>query len=112
MWFRQLEVPAGNELTKLTHTNSHRVGRYLERQGLVDRDTGNAHLTPEALDASDNDSSNKLLGRSIIYRSTVGPHQGRKAFELQALPNLESDNPFSGSVGEVAGYSLPQGTLS
>jgi len=41
------------------------VGRYLERQGLLERDTGNWYLTPEAMDASDEDPSNHLLGSSI-----------------------------------------------
>jgi len=28
---------------------AHRVGRYLERQGLLERDTGHCYLTPEAM---------------------------------------------------------------
>jgi hypothetical protein len=31
---------------------------------------------------------------------------------LQALPDVGSDNPFSNSVGETAGFSSPQGALS
>ena len=57
-----------------------RVGRYLERNGLLERDTGNCYLTPEAMDASDEAPSNHLLGSSIIYRIAVGPQQGRKVF--------------------------------
>jgi hypothetical protein len=34
-----------------------RVARYLERQDLLERDTGNIYLTPEAVDASDEDPS-------------------------------------------------------
>ena len=60
--FRRAKAPTSNELTKLTHTIAHRVGRYLERRGLLERDTGNIYLTPEALDASDEDPSNQLLG--------------------------------------------------
>ena len=33
--FRQVKAPTGNELTKLAHTIASRVGRYLERQGLL-----------------------------------------------------------------------------
>ena len=36
--FRRVKVPAGAELTQLTHTIAHRVGRFLERQGLLERD--------------------------------------------------------------------------
>ena len=88
MWFRQVKAPNREELTRLTHTIAQRVGRYLERQGLVERDTGSVYLTPEALDASDDDPSNQLLGSSITYRIAVGSQQGRKVFTLQTLPTL------------------------
>ena len=110
MWFRQVKAPNRAELTRLTHTIAHRVARYLERQSLVARDTGNVYLTLEAVDASDDDPSNQLLGSSITYRIAIGPQQGRKVFTLQTLPNLESDNPFSSSVGEAAGFSLHAGS--
>ncbi len=42
----------------------------------------------------------------------MGPKQGRKVFTLQTLPNLESGNPFSGSVGEAAGFSLHAGVAT
>ena len=38
--FRQTKAPSGIELTQLTHTIATRVGRYLERQGLLERDNG------------------------------------------------------------------------
>jgi hypothetical protein len=112
MRFRQVKAPNKVELTRLTHTIAHRVARYLERQGLLERDTGNIYLTPETLDASDEDPSNQLLGSSITYRIAVGPQQGRKVFILQTLPDLESDNPFSSSVGDVAGFSLHAGVAT
>jgi hypothetical protein len=46
------------------------------------------------------------------YRIAVGPQQGRKVFTLQTLPDCESDNPFSNSVGEVAGFSLHAGVAT
>ena len=104
--------PMSNELRQLIHTIAHRVGRYLERQGLVERDTGNVYLTPEAVNASDDDPSSQLLGSSITYRIALGPQQGCKVFTLQTLPDLESDNPFSSSVGEVAGFSLHAGVAT
>ncbi len=112
MLFRQAKAPNREELTRLTHTIAQRVGRYLERQGLVERDTGSVYLTPEAVDASGDDPSNQLLGSSITYRIAIGSQQGRKVFTLQTLPNLESDNPFSSSVGEAAGFSLHAGVAT
>jgi hypothetical protein len=82
------------------------------RQGLLERDIGNIYLTPEAMDASDEDPTTQLLGSSITYRIAVGPQQGRKVFKLQTLPDCESDNPFSSSVGEVAGFSLHAGVAT
>ena len=52
------------------------------------------------------------MGSSITYRIAVGPQQGRKVFTLQTLPNLEAANPFSGSVGEAAGFSLHAGVAT
>ncbi len=78
--FRSVKAPTKNELTRLTHTIAQRVGRYLERQGLVERDSGNVYLTPEDVDASDEDPSNQLLGSSITYRIALGAQQGRKVF--------------------------------
>jgi len=112
MRFRRVKAPTKSELTRLTHTIAQRVGRYLERQGLLERDTGNIYLTQEAEDASDEDPSNQLLGSSITYRIAVGPQQGRKVFTLQTLPDCQSDNPFSSSVGEVAGFSLHAGVAT
>jgi hypothetical protein len=47
---------------------------------LLESNAGNIYLTPEAVDASDEDPSNQLLGSSITYRIAVGPQQGRKVF--------------------------------
>jgi hypothetical protein len=100
--FRRVKAPNTDELIRLTHTIAHRVGRYLERQGLLERDTGNIYLTPEAMDTSDEDPSNQLLGSSITYRIAVGPQQGHKVFTLQTLPDCQSDNSFSNSVGRLS----------
>ena len=42
--FRWVKAPTSPELTQLTHTIAHRVGRYLERQGLLERDVENNTL--------------------------------------------------------------------
>jgi len=45
--FRWVKAPTSDELSQLTHTIAQRVGRYLERQGLLVRDAGNSYLTAE-----------------------------------------------------------------
>jgi len=42
--FRWVKAPTSDELTQLTHSIAHRVGRYLERQGLLVRDTDQSYL--------------------------------------------------------------------
>jgi hypothetical protein len=82
--FRRAKAPNTDELTKLTHTIARRVGRYLERRGLLERDRGNCYLTPEAINASDEDPWNHLLGSFITHRIAVGLQQGRKGNTGQA----------------------------
>jgi hypothetical protein len=65
---------------------ARRVGRYLERQGLLERDAENSHL---ALGVIPDDPMAQLLGHSITYRIAVGPQTGRKVFALQTLPACE-----------------------
>ena len=110
--FRPVKVPNRAELTRLTHTIAQRVGRYLERQGLMERDAGNIFLTQEAVGASDEDPTNQLLGSSVTYRIAVGPQQGRKVFTLQTLPDAGSDNLSTTVVGEVSGFSLHAGVAT
>ena len=75
-----------------------RSGRFLERQGLLERDAENSHLAGDDLEAG---PMPQLLASSITYRIAVGPQQGRKVFTLQTLP--ASDEPVDSGVGKVAG---------
>ena len=102
---------------------AHRIGRFLERQGLLERDADdcmdaggrathgavaeNSYLAGEGLEAGPMD---QLLGSSITYRIAVGPQQGRKVFTLQTL--LACDEPFGDGVGKVAGFSLHAGVAA
>ncbi len=70
MRFRWVKAPTSAELTQLTHTIAHRVGRFLERQGLLERDTENSYLSGEAMETGPLD---ELFGHSITYRIAVGP---------------------------------------
>ena len=105
--FRWVKAPTSAELAQLAHTLAHRVRRYLERQGLLERDAENRYL---ASDAVDEDPMNQLLGHSITYRIAVGPHQGRKVFTLQTLPDC--NETVDAAVGKVAGFSLHAGVAA
>jgi hypothetical protein len=107
--FRWVKAPTGQELTQLAHTLTHRVGRFLERQGLLERDAENSYL---AGDTADDDSMAQLLGHSITYRIAVGPQAGRKVFTLQTLPTCEPEDSFGDRVGQVAGFSLHAGVAA
>ena len=109
--FRRVKAPTSDELSNLTHTIAHRVGRCLERRGLLERDADNTYLTQQAVINSDEDPSSHLLGSSITYRIAVGPQQGRKVMTLQTIPNC-GDDPFTTRVANVAGFSLHAGVAT
>ncbi len=104
-------APTNDELTHLTHTIAHRVARCLERQGLLERDSGHTYLTADGVDEDPESPMNQLLGSSITYRIAMGPQPGRKVFTLQTLPD-ESDRLSSSTVGETAGFSLHAGVAT
>jgi len=105
--FRWVKAPTNAELTQLAHTLASRVGRFLKRQGLLERDAENSYLAGDALDDA---PMAQLLGSSITYRIAVGPQAGRKVFTLQTLPAC--DEPFDDRVGQVAGFSLHAGVAA
>jgi len=110
--FRWVKAPSSEDLTRLTHTIAHRVARYLERQGLLERDAEHSYLSADGVDEDPESPMNQLLGSSITYRIAVGPQQGRKVFTLQTLPDCEAENPFASTVGKVAGFSLHAGVAT
>jgi hypothetical protein len=61
--FRWVSSLTTQELTQLTQTIARRVGRYLERQGLLERDAENSYLTTDAVSE---DPMNQLLGHSMM----------------------------------------------
>ncbi|MCG8381788.1 MAG: transposase zinc-binding domain-containing protein, partial [Gammaproteobacteria bacterium] len=48
--FRWVQAPSSTELTRLAYTIAHRVGLFLERQGLLERDMENSYLSGDAVD--------------------------------------------------------------
>jgi len=47
--FRWVRSPTSQELTQLTQTIARRVGRFLERQGLLERDAENSYIASDAV---------------------------------------------------------------
>jgi len=120
---RWVKAPTSQELTQLVHTIAQRVGRFLERQDLLERDADDcmdaggratqgavAENSYLASDAVDEDPMTQLLGHSITYRIAVGPQVGRKVFTLQTLPAC--DEPFDDGIGKVAAFSLHAGVAA
>ena len=107
--FQWVREPTSAQLTQLAHTIARRVGRLLEREGLLERDTEQLHLG-EGLD--EDDPMPDLVGHSITYRIAVGPHRGRKVFTLQTLPGNGWEDGAADAPGNVAGFSLHAGVAA
>ncbi len=101
--FRRLAPPTLAELRALLERWAERVGRALERQGLLARDAEGSYLELDAACGPLDD----LLGHSITYRVAVGPRTGQKVFSLQSVP-ARADEPRRG-VAQYAGFSLHAG---
>jgi hypothetical protein len=102
--FVPLPAPSAGELQQLVQRIATRIGRSLERAGLITRDIENAYL---AFDPAEESPMHGLLGSSITYRIATGPREGQKVFTLQTLPP-EPDTPRS-AVAESSGFSLHAG---
>ena len=84
-------------MVALVHSISHRIAKYLEIVGLVQRDMENSFRN---LPVDDEDSLLHLQGSSVSYRIAMGPQQGQKVFMLQTLPASNA-----GEYGQVANFS-------
>ena len=102
--FVPLPAPSTEELQGLVQRIAERIGRSLERAGLITRDIENAYLT---FDPGEEAPINSLLGASITYRIATGPREGQKVFTLQTLP-AEPDEPRR-EVAASSGFSLHAG---
>ena len=86
--FRWVKAPSSAELDRLAQTPAQRIGRCLERQGLLERDAENSHLAGDGLEAGPMD---QLLGSSITYRIAFGPQQGpAKCSRCRRCPRVRS----------------------
>ncbi len=104
--FHWVKAPSGTELPRLTQMLARRIGRHLERQGLLERDAENSYLAGDGLETG---PMEQLLGSSITYRIAGGPQQGCKVFTLQTLPGC--GEPFNAgrqsksSISPVLGFN-------
>ena len=105
--FRRVKAPDKGELEELVQLISQRVGRCLERQGLLEQDTESAWLDLDP--AEDTDAMPQILGSSVSYRIAVGPQQGRKAFMIRTIRALDRPDPGLERVAKANGFSLHAG---
>ena len=105
--FQRVKAPAKSELEELVQLISQRVGRCLERQGLLEQDADNAWLDLDP--AEDTDAMPHLLGSSVSYRIAVGPQQGRKAFMIRTIRPLDRPDAGLERVAKANGFSLHAG---
>jgi hypothetical protein len=68
-WFRWVKAPTTAELAELMHTIAERVGRFLQRQGLLECEGEQRFLAVEAVAEG---TMEPLLAHSITYRIAVG----------------------------------------
>ena len=107
--FVPVAAPTVADLEALIDRISRRIGRHLQRRGLLMRDAENAYLDWDAEQASPLDD---LAGHAITYRIAVGPNRGQKAFTLQTLPAVEAEPARPALVAGAGGFSLHAGVVA
>ena len=105
--FQRVKAPVKDELEDLVQLICQRVGRCLERQGLLEQDAENAWLDLDP--AEDTDAMPQILGSSVSYRVAVGPQQGRKAFMIRTIGPLDRPDPGPERVAKANSFSLHAG---
>ena len=105
--FQRVKAPDKRELGNLVQLISQRVGRCLERQGLLEQDAESDWL--ELDPAEDTDAMPQILGSSVSYRIAVGPQRGRKAFMIRTIRPQDRPDPGLERVAKANGFSLHAG---
>jgi hypothetical protein len=103
--FHPVSPPETADLQALVQRIAERLGRMLERRGLIERDAESAWLSADPGRAGALDD---LIGHSITYRIAVGPRAGQKMFTLQTVPAQPEGEGRSGAA-EASGFSLHAG---
>jgi hypothetical protein len=125
-YFRQVTAPTVSELQGLLQKISARIGRHLERVGLLVRDEEHSYLDTSSIQSGtgrragqgrgsgtleERQTLEDLQSHSITYRIAVGAHRGRKAFMLQSLPPMTAGTERPG-VAQLSGFSLHAGVAA
>jgi hypothetical protein len=76
--FRWVKAPTSAELNQLAQSLARRIGRYLERQGLLEGDAENSYLAGD--DVEDGVMA-QLLGSSITYRIAMARYGSSPALK-------------------------------
>ena len=105
--FSRVKAPSHADMEHLVHVISHRIAAYLERAGLIERDTNSAFLD---LPLEDEDGMLHLQAASVNYRIAVGKDIGKKVFTLQTLPAQDEDT--YGQLAQIDGFSLHAGVFA
>jgi hypothetical protein len=107
--FVRTAAPSLPELQALAERIGSRLGKHLERRGILVRDVEDSYL---ALDPdSEEDALPDLQGHSINYRIALGRRRGQKAFTLQTLAP-RSEQRGGERVAQANGFSLHAGVAA
>ncbi|MCE2948453.1 MAG: transposase [bacterium] len=75
--FRAVRSPGAGELQALVQQMAERIGRLLEKRGLIERDAQSAWLSGEPVQAGLRTGSlDELIGHCITWRIAAGPRAG------------------------------------
>jgi hypothetical protein len=102
-----VKAPEREELEQLVQQIAERVGRALERMGLLQRDAESAWLDLPPVE--DTDAMRQLIGSSVTYRIALGSQAGRKALVLRTIRPLSGEEPRNERVARAHGFSLHAG---
>jgi hypothetical protein len=99
--FRAVRSPDAGELQALVQQMAERIGRLLEKRGLIERDEESAWLSGEPLQAG---SLDELIGHCVTWRIAVGSRAGQKVFTLQTVAAQGEGEARSGAAQD-GGFS-------
>jgi len=107
---KPVAAPTGLELQALVQRISERIGRHLERCGILVREAQSSQLNLEEEDSED--ALGQLHGSSITYRIALGPQRGRKALMLQTVAPRTEERDRAERVAQCNGFSLHAGVAA
>ena len=102
--FRRVAAPSRAELELRVQRLGLRIGRALERRGMLVRDEERSYLDLEPKGES---GLADLLGHSITYRMAVGPRAGQKVLTTPATSRAGSSTRHDLAVDRVDGRAGP-----